>query len=70
MYVVFSGILMGLGASRAVNMNGPVAEFVTSTISSDTVVIFSKTFCPYCIKAKEVCTHQQKTKFKISLDFQ
>ncbi|XP_054267651.1 uncharacterized protein LOC128989995 isoform X2 [Macrosteles quadrilineatus] len=43
-----------IGGSRAVNMSGPVAEFVNTKISSDTVVIFSKSYCPYCRMAKEV----------------
>lgn len=29
-------------------------EFVDSTIANNPVVIFSKTYCPYCIKAKAV----------------
>ncbi|XP_063985763.1 uncharacterized protein LOC135166939 isoform X2 [Diachasmimorpha longicaudata] len=29
-------------------------EWVAQTINSDTVVIFSKTYCPYCKMAKEV----------------
>lgn len=46
---------MGSGSSRqAVNMSGPVAEFVKQTIASDKIVIFSKSYCPYCKTAKEV----------------
>uniref|UniRef100_A0A2M3Z739 Glutaredoxin-2, mitochondrial n=1 Tax=Anopheles braziliensis TaxID=58242 RepID=A0A2M3Z739_9DIPT len=46
---------MGSLISRAVpaNMSGPVAEFVKSAIAKDKVVIFSKTYCPYCTMAKE-----------------
>ncbi|XP_055313914.1 uncharacterized protein LOC129575076 [Sitodiplosis mosellana] len=29
------------------------AEFVSETIAKDKVVIFSKTYCPYCTMAKE-----------------
>ncbi|XP_059622738.1 uncharacterized protein LOC132265953 [Phlebotomus argentipes] len=43
-----------LFSSRApVDMSGPVAQFVRDTIASDKVVIFSKTYCPYCQMAKE-----------------
>lgn len=47
---------MGLLSSKAapVNMSGPVAEFVRTAIAKDKVVIFSKTYCPYCTMAKEV----------------
>ncbi|XP_053687724.1 uncharacterized protein LOC128737174 [Sabethes cyaneus] len=46
---------MGLLSSKTapVNMSGPVAEFVKSAIAKDKVVIFSKSYCPYCTMAKE-----------------
>lgn len=31
-------------------------KFITDAIASDKVVIFSKSYCPYCKMAKEVCT--------------
>lgn len=49
---------MGSFSSRSslvvVDMSGPVAEFVKKTIAGSKVVIFSKTYCPYCDMAKEV----------------
>uniref|UniRef100_A0A336M9S2 dihydropyrimidinase n=1 Tax=Culicoides sonorensis TaxID=179676 RepID=A0A336M9S2_CULSO len=47
--------VMGIGSSSrvSVNMNGPVAEFVKQTIASDKIVIFSKSYCPYCTTAKK-----------------
>uniref|UniRef100_A0A1L8DU31 Glutaredoxin-2, mitochondrial n=1 Tax=Nyssomyia neivai TaxID=330878 RepID=A0A1L8DU31_9DIPT len=39
--------------SEPVDMEGPVAQYVKNTIASDKVVIFSKSYCPYCIMAKE-----------------
>uniref|UniRef100_A0A1B6GJ49 Glutaredoxin-2, mitochondrial n=1 Tax=Cuerna arida TaxID=1464854 RepID=A0A1B6GJ49_9HEMI len=35
-------------------MNNAASQFVSTTISSDKVVIFSKSTCPYCTIAKEV----------------
>lgn len=35
-------------------MNGELAQLVKKMISDDKVVIFSKTYCPYCTMAKEV----------------
>ncbi|KAG8258950.1 Glutaredoxin-2, mitochondrial, variant 2 [Homalodisca vitripennis] len=55
LYAIFLLIILVIGASKAINMNSAAAEFVKATISSDTVVIFSKTYCPYCKMAKEVC---------------
>ncbi|EDW10057.1 glutaredoxin [Drosophila mojavensis] len=36
-----------------VNMDSPHAQFVRDTINNNKVVIFSKTYCPYCSMAKE-----------------
>lgn len=46
---------MGSFVSRSspANMSGPVADFVKSAIAKDKVVIFSKSYCPYCTMAKE-----------------
>lgn len=48
------GALSSKSSFVAAEMSGPVAEFVKSTISGSKVVIFSKTYCPYCDMAKEV----------------
>lgn len=49
---------MGVFSSKSslvtAEMSGPVAEFVKKTIAGSKVVIFSKTYCPYCDMAKEV----------------
>ncbi|XP_037811174.1 glutaredoxin-like [Lucilia sericata] len=36
-----------------VNMSSPQAQFVQNAIKDNKVVIFSKTYCPYCTMAKE-----------------
>uniref|UniRef100_A0A0K8SAU0 Glutaredoxin-2, mitochondrial n=1 Tax=Lygus hesperus TaxID=30085 RepID=A0A0K8SAU0_LYGHE len=55
-------------SSTPVDMNGPTAQFVKDSIAQDTVVIFSKSYCPYCKMAKEVFD-KVKTSFKaIELD--
>lgn len=35
-------------------MAGPAAVFVKEAIANNKVVIFSKSYCPYCDMAKEV----------------
>lgn len=49
------GVFSSKGPSG--NMASPKAIMVKDLINSDTVVIFSKTYCPYCKMAKEVCQH-------------
>lgn len=39
------------------------SEFVKETITKSKVVIFSKSFCPYCMMAKEVRFFQYKIAF-------
>lgn len=45
---------MGAFRSKLVDMSSPKVSEVKNLISSDKVVIFSKTYCPYCKLAKEV----------------
>ncbi|KAJ6645201.1 Glutaredoxin-C4 [Pseudolycoriella hygida] len=52
----FSNILGGIfRVSRFIkaDMSGASAQFVRDTIAQNKVVIFSKSYCPYCTMAKE-----------------
>ena len=49
-------------------MSAPTAQMVKDLISSDMVVIFSKTYCPYCKVAKEVFDKIDKKYTAIELD--
>lgn len=40
--------------SVVVNMSSPQAQFVQNAIKDNKVVIFSKSYCPYCTMAKDV----------------
>nr|CAD7445625.1 unnamed protein product [Timema bartmani] len=60
---------MGLGSSAPpVDMEGPVADLVKDLIKSDGVVIFSKSYCPYCKMAKEVFDKLKHKYTAIELD--
>lgn len=45
--------------SHTLDMSGPVATFVREAIAKDMVVIFSKSYCPYCTMAKKVSVKVQ-----------
>ncbi|XP_018332324.1 glutaredoxin-C3 [Agrilus planipennis] len=45
---------MGINSSRHPTMPSTKATEIKSLIQSNNVVIFSKTYCPYCKMAKEV----------------
>ncbi|XP_057433400.1 glutaredoxin-C4 [Lotus japonicus] len=45
-----------------------VGEFVHNTISSHKIVIFSKTYCPYCNRAKAVFKELNQVPYVVELD--
>ncbi|CAH1978293.1 unnamed protein product [Acanthoscelides obtectus] len=55
-------------ANMAVDMSSPKAKEVQELIKSDKVVIFSKTYCPYCKLAKEVFEKIKEKYTVIELD--
>ncbi|XP_014272920.1 uncharacterized protein [Halyomorpha halys] len=55
-------------STRTLNMSGETAKFVKEAINKDSVVIFSKTYCPYCKMAKEVFEKLQHAFTAIELD--
>ncbi|KAL1189110.1 Glutaredoxin-C4 [Cardamine amara subsp. amara] len=44
------------------------AEFVKKTISSHKIVIFSKSYCPYCKRAKSVFRELDQVPYVVELD--
>lgn len=49
-------------------MAGPPAQYVLDTIKKEKVVIFSKTYCPYCTMAKEQFKKLSFPFFVVELD--
>lgn len=49
------GALFSIAKYVKADMSGPAAVFVKEAIANNKVVIFSKSYCPYCDMAKEVC---------------
>ncbi|KAL2635147.1 hypothetical protein R1flu_006626 [Riccia fluitans] len=46
----------------------PYMTFVKKTIASHPIVIFSKSYCPYCKRAKSVFKQLNETPFVVELD--
>ncbi|KAL1813911.1 hypothetical protein ACET3Z_023976 [Daucus carota] len=68
-----STVLILLVLTVAVSMSNGVAanassEFVKNTISSHPIVIFSKSYCPYCRKAKSVFKELNQVPYVVELD--
>ncbi|KAK9504818.1 hypothetical protein O3M35_009000 [Rhynocoris fuscipes] len=58
-----------IGSSTGpVDMSSATAQFVKDAINQDNVVIFSKTYCPYCKMAKDVFNKLKKSYTTIELD--
>ncbi|KAL3274344.1 hypothetical protein HHI36_015742 [Cryptolaemus montrouzieri] len=53
---------------RRISMSGEKAQAVKELIKSDNVVIFSKTYCPYCKMAKNVFDQLKKSYTAVELD--
>ncbi|KAJ4709254.1 Glutaredoxin family protein [Melia azedarach] len=51
-----------------VSAKSPEAAFVKKTISSHKIVIFSKSYCPYCRRAKSVFKELKQSPHVIELD--
>jgi len=45
---------MGVGKSKVQDPSGGPKEYVMEEIKSHKVVIFSKSYCPYCTKTKDL----------------
>ncbi|KAE8724690.1 Glutaredoxin-C4 [Hibiscus syriacus] len=48
--------------------DSPEAAFVKKTISAHKIVIFSKSYCPYCKRAKAVFKELNQVPFVVELD--
>ncbi len=56
-------VLHGVQASSS-----SVGEFVDKTVSSHNIVIFSKSYCPYCRRAKAVFKELNQVPYVVELD--
>ncbi|KAJ8948647.1 hypothetical protein NQ318_022715 [Aromia moschata] len=68
--IAFLFRIMGIFSSRrmAVDLDSPKASYVKDLIKSDKIVIFSKSYCPYCKLAKEVFDKLKEKYTAVELD--
>ncbi|EXC35463.1 hypothetical protein L484_026770 [Morus notabilis] len=60
-------LLIGNSLERAVASNSASA-FVHDTIYSNKIAIFSKSYCPYCLRAKRIFSELHQQPFVVELD--
>ncbi|KAJ4883547.1 Glutaredoxin-C4 [Raphanus sativus] len=66
--ISMAAFLVALVASISMVSASPEAEFVKKTISSHKIVIFSKSYCPYCRRAKSVFSELNQVPHVVELD--
>ncbi|KAL1214567.1 Glutaredoxin-C3 [Cardamine amara subsp. amara] len=60
--VVVSDLANSAGASNS------VSAFVQNAILSNKIVIFSKSYCPYCLRSKRIFSELKEEPFVVELD--
>ncbi|KAK1366752.1 Glutaredoxin domain-containing protein [Heracleum sosnowskyi] len=65
--VVLMAVLLSINVA-ADESSLAASKFVKKTISSHSIVIFSKSYCPYCRKAKSVFKELNQKPYVVELD--
>ncbi|XVE82535.1 hypothetical protein DITRI_Ditri16bG0013000 [Diplodiscus trichospermus] len=60
-------LLVG-NALRLAKANNSASAFVQNAIFSNNIVIFSKSYCPYCFRAKRIFSELNQTPYVVELD--
>ncbi|KAL9464572.1 hypothetical protein AB3S75_002224 [Citrus x aurantiifolia] len=60
-------LLLG-NAPTATEADHSVSAFVQNSIFSNKIVIFSKSYCPYCLRAKHIFADLNEQPFVVELD--
>lgn len=60
-------LLLG-NAPTATEADHSVSAFVQNSIFSNKIVIFSKSYCPYCLRAKRIFAELNEQPFVVELD--
>lgn len=66
--LIASILVIAASACWVSSTDSPEAAFVQKTLSAHKIVIFSKTYCPYCRRAKSVFKELNQVPFVVELD--
>ncbi|KAK0603013.1 hypothetical protein LWI29_000484 [Acer saccharum] len=61
-------LLLVVFAPKATEADNSVSAFVQNSIFSNKIVMFSKSYCPYCLRAKHVFAELHEKPFVVELD--
>ncbi|CAM6098992.1 unnamed protein product [Calypogeia fissa] len=66
--LAFACTVGGLGLVGVSGRDSTPLSFVKKTVASHSIVIFSKSYCPYCKRAKKVFKELKESPFVVELD--
>ncbi|KAK3224242.1 hypothetical protein Dsin_011267 [Dipteronia sinensis] len=61
-------LLLVVCAPKATDADNSVSAFVQNSIFSNKIVMFSKSYCPYCLRAKHIFAELHEKPFVVELD--
>ncbi|KAI9165443.1 hypothetical protein LWI28_014313 [Acer negundo] len=61
-------LLLFVCAPKATEADNSVSAFVQNSIFSNKIVMFSKSYCPYCLRAKHIFAELHEKPFVVELD--
>ncbi|XP_015583537.1 glutaredoxin-C3 isoform X2 [Ricinus communis] len=61
-------VIVIISLVNAVNASNSASAFVQNLINSQTIVIFSKSYCPYCLRAKRIFNELHEQPYVVELD--
>ncbi|KAK2657086.1 hypothetical protein Ddye_010138 [Dipteronia dyeriana] len=61
-------LLLVVCAPKATEADNSVSAFVQNSIFSNKIVMFSKSYCPYCSRAKHIFAELHEKPFVVELD--
>ncbi|XP_034684472.1 glutaredoxin-C3 [Vitis riparia] len=65
--VILLGVLVANAPGQTLASNS-VPAFVQNTIYANKIAIFSKSYCPYCLRAKRIFSELHEEPFVVELD--
>uniref|UniRef100_A0A2P2IMN0 Glutaredoxin domain-containing protein n=1 Tax=Rhizophora mucronata TaxID=61149 RepID=A0A2P2IMN0_RHIMU len=66
--IAFLLFLTAVGLVYGAKASNSASAFVQNTIYSNKIVVFSKSYCPYCRRAKKILSELNEKPFVVELD--
>ncbi|KAJ9147012.1 hypothetical protein P3X46_029219 [Hevea brasiliensis] len=67
-FVLVLSLLVLINESKGAYASNSASAFVQNVIHSQRIVIFSKSYCPYCMRAKRIFSELHEQPYVVELD--